>query len=262
MRFSLDIEDYENKHLCNAWVATAVVGSAVIGAGASIYGSSKAADAQRDAASQGIDAQQGNFNRIWSDFAPYRAAGEGALTDLNARMPHLTSDIDVTAELQNPNSTPAKAYDFTRTQGLKATQNSAAARGLGVSGAALKGAASFATGLADNTYKSLFDMENVNRTNAYNRLKGLVDTGKDATSMTATAGTNAANQTASLLTGAGNAEAAAWNLGGRAVGNAANTVGGYAMYKGLYGGNNNNYNNTSSNQYTANGGYPGTGGSA
>lgn len=43
-------------------------------------------------------------------------------------------------------------YQFALEQGLRATANSATARGLGVSGAALKGASKFATGLADNTY--------------------------------------------------------------------------------------------------------------
>jgi hypothetical protein len=43
-------------------------------------------------------------------------------------------------------------YQFTLHQGLQATQNAAAARGLGVSGAALKGADTFATGLASQTY--------------------------------------------------------------------------------------------------------------
>ena len=47
-------------------------------------------------------------------------------------------------------------YKFARDQGLQAVQNSAAARGLGVSGAALKGAASYATGLADQTYGAQF----------------------------------------------------------------------------------------------------------
>lgn len=47
-------------------------------------------------------------------------------------------------------------YQFSLNQGLRAAQNSAAARGLGVSGAALAGAAKFATGLADNTYQNQF----------------------------------------------------------------------------------------------------------
>jgi hypothetical protein len=49
-------------------------------------------------------------------------------------------------------------YQFTRDQGLKMTQSAAAARGLGVSGASLKGAATYATGLANTTYKDQFNL--------------------------------------------------------------------------------------------------------
>jgi hypothetical protein len=48
-------------------------------------------------------------------------------------------------------------YQFTLNQGLESTQNSAAARGLGNSGAALKGAAAYATGLANSTYQNDFN---------------------------------------------------------------------------------------------------------
>lgn len=231
MKFNLDIEDYSDPYLCNAWVATAVIGSAVIGAGASIYASGKAGDAQRDAAQMGIDAQQRMYNQTRSDLTPYRTAGESALTTLNEKLPELTAPIELTQDWLE--STPG--YKFTREQGLKSVQNSAAARGLGVSGAALKGAASFATGLADNTYKTQFDVANINKTNAYNRLKGLVDTGQSAAAQTGTVGMNAANQTSSLLSQSGTATAAQYNAMGGAVTNAANNIGGYAMYKGLYG---------------------------
>lgn len=60
-------------------------------------------------------------------------------------------------------------YQFNLTQGLKAVQNSAAARGLGVSGAAQKGAANFATGLADSTYQNQFANY---VTNYQNKLQG------------------------------------------------------------------------------------------
>jgi hypothetical protein len=48
-------------------------------------------------------------------------------------------------------------YQFTLGQGLESTQNSAAARGLANSGAALKGAATYATGLANDTYQSQYN---------------------------------------------------------------------------------------------------------
>jgi hypothetical protein len=239
-RFSLDIEDYTDPLLCNAWVATAIVGSAIIGAGTSIYASGEAADAQTEANQRGIDAQQRMYNQTRSDLTPYRVAGEDNLKELNARMPELTAPIELTQDWLE--STPG--YQFTKTQGLKSVQNSAAARGLGASGAALKGAATFATGLADNTYKTQFDVANINKTNAYNRLKSLVDTGQSAAAQIATAGTSAANAISNLSTGQGNAQAAAWNAAGGAIGNAANNIGGYVAYRGLYGGSgNNSYSN-------------------
>lgn len=222
-----------------AWVATAIIGAGVIGAGASIYSSGKAADAQKEATQTAANTQLGMYEKTRGDLAPYRDIGARAGTELESRLPFLTSPIDVTAELNNPDSVARHAYDFSMTQGLKATQNGAAARGLGVSGAALKGAAAFSTGLTDNTYKTLYDMENTNRTNAFNRLKALVDTGNNAAAGTGAAGSIAANGAASAQIGGGNAEAASYNQSGAAINKIANNVGGYAMYKGLYGGNNN-----------------------
>lgn len=236
IKFYDDPEDFKNnKIVCNAWVATAVIGAGVLGAGATIYASGKASDAQKDAANAGIDATTRMYNQTRSDLTPYRTAGEGALTTLNEKLPYLTSPIELTQDWLE--STPG--YKFTRDQGLKATQNSAAARGLGVSGAALKGAANFATGLADNTYKTQVDVENLNRTNTYNRLKSLVDTGQSAAAQTSSAGTSAGKDIASLNVGAGNAAAAGYNAAGGAVSKLANDVGGYYAYKGLYGGGSN-----------------------
>ena len=229
-------EDFKNnKLMCNAWVATAIVGSAVIGAGASIYGSSTAANAQKDAASQSINAQQQQQAITRGDLLPYNTAGQDALTKLQSNN-YYTDPIKM--DQATLDATPG--YQFNLTQGLKSTQNSAAARGLGVSGAALKGAAAFSTGLSDNTYQNQFNNANTNNTNAYNRLTGIINTGESAASQTGVFGANAANQTSAALTGSGNASAAAANSQGGAIGNAANSIGGYAAYRGLYGGSSNN----------------------
>ena len=68
--------------------------------------------------------------------------------------PYKTSTSMSESDLE---STPG--YQFTLNQGEKAVQNSAAARGLGVSGAALKGAATYATGLSDSTYNTRLQQE-------------------------------------------------------------------------------------------------------
>lgn len=217
--------------LCNAWVATAVIGSGILGAGASIYGADKAASAQTDAANAALANSQNQFNTTNANLAPYRAIGSQAAGDLSTKLSDLTSPITMDETiLQN---TPG--YQFNLTQGLKAVQNSSAARGLGTSGAALKGASTFATGLADSTYQNQFNNANTNQTNAYNRLAGLVNTGENAGAQTGVLGNAAVTTQNSAITGAGNAQAAASNATGSALSNLASGVGGYAAYKGIYG---------------------------
>ena len=233
--FDEDFLEFRPRSECNAWVAVAIGGAALISGAATIYSSNKAADAQKNAANTAANTSMGMYNTTRGDLAPYRDLGNKYAGELDQQMPFLTSPIKM--DQATLEQTPG--YQFTKTQGLKAVQNSAAARGLGVSGAALKGAAAFATGLADNTYQTQFNLENVNRTNAFNRLKSLVDAGQGAAAGTGAAGTQAANTAASAQIGAGNAAAAAYNAAGGAISKGANDIGGYAAYKGLYGSNSN-----------------------
>jgi len=234
-KVKLDFE-FSDPCLCNAWVATAIVGSAVVGAVGTSMAASKAANAQTNAANQAAATSLGMYNQTRSDLSRYRDVGQFASNRMVERLDELTTPITMTED--QVKQTPG--YQFNLTQGLKATQNSAAARGLGSSGAALKGAATFATGLADSTYQNQFNNAVTNQTNAYNKLKGLVDLGENAAAQTGTAGTSAANTAAGAQIGAGNAQAAAANATGGAISSAANSIGGYAAYKGLYGGSNNN----------------------
>lgn len=292
------------------WVATAIVGSAAVGAAATAYSANKAAESQTNAANNAIAAQtaagdkaaaayttasdkasgiyktaadqsiamqQGQYQQNRADLSPYRDAGVNANNQLQAQLPFLTAPIvmDQAALEKTP------GYQFNLTQGLKAVQNSAAARGLGTSGAALKGASTFATGLADSTYQNQFNNANTNNTNTYNRLKGLVDTGETAAAQTSAFGTQAAltsgqsalagatgqgnalmsaasgtgaaytgvgNAQAQGYTNIGNAQATASNATGGAISGFANNVAGYAAYKGLYG------NTSSNNGYDPSGG--------
>ncbi len=216
-----------------AWIATAVLGGAAVSAAANIYGANQASNAIQNSANQAAQTQMQMYQQTQRYLAPYRQAGQADLGTLQSELPFLTSPIkmDQAALEQTP------GYQFARTQGLKAVQNSAAARGLGESGAALKGAATFATGLADQTYQTQFNLENVNRSNAYNRLMGLVGAGQSAA-----AGTGAAAQTAGQGIGAsqmaaGNAQAAAYNSLGSAGNTLANSlpVAAYMANRGLYG---------------------------
>ncbi len=255
--FPIEFEDFLHMR-CNAFVATAIIGAGIVGGLATAYSANKASQAQQAAANTaaGINEQQlqltSNINtQNQENLAPFRAIGTGANDILQNQLPTLANPAPFVAP-DVVNETNAPGYDFTKTQGLKAVQNSAAARGLGSSGAALKGAATFATGLANSTYGDVYNRAvtgyntNLNaQSTGFNRLKGLIDTGEAAAAGAATAGnqsaligTTGANNVGSNVIAGGNAAAAGYNALGTAVNNTSNNIAGYAIAKGLYGNNN------------------------
>lgn len=163
------------------------------------------------------------FDTTQGNLAPYLATGADAANKLTQALPDLTAPIKM--DQATLEQTPG--YQFNLTQGLKSVQNSAAARGLGTSGAALKGAAGYATGLADSTFQNQFANANTNKQNAYNFLTGAANIGSNAAGTSANAATaTGANIGANTVAG-GTALAAGVNGASNALGNAANTVGGY-----------------------------------
>ena len=63
---------------------SAIAGASLLGAGASVYGSSKAADAQKEAANQANATQLQMYNQQRADLAPYTEAGGEGLLGLQA----------------------------------------------------------------------------------------------------------------------------------------------------------------------------------
>ncbi|MBB3931233.1 hypothetical protein GGR25_002283 [Kaistia hirudinis] len=204
-------------------VAVATIGSAVIGAGASALASSKAAKAQTQAADKATQYAQQAAGQASQWYTNARDVGNQALQDFtgqaidtqNAALPQLLGYYagaygngqsqmapyiglgqsaagainDLYANPQNAQAWLAATpgYQFTLNQGLKAVQNSAAARGLGSSGAALKGAANYATGLADNTYQ-----------NQFGNLTSLLGTGQNAAGLLSNLGLQTASGAAGV----------------------------------------------------------------
>lgn len=213
--------------------ATAIIGSGLIGAGASIFGASKAADAQTNAANAAIANQQKMYGLNQAQLQPFINAGAGqignqqALLDpknaggpLAALMKLTNPGADMSAELAQ---TPG--YQFSLNQGLRASNNQLAARGLGGSGGAVaKGATNFAEGLAGNTWQSVVAALQNQFTSQAGAGQNLINTGSGAASALAGVGSNTANQISGALTGAGNAQAAGFNAIGAGVGGAAAQV--------------------------------------
>ena len=162
----------------------------------------------------------------------------------------LTAPLTAPFTAANLPSTPG--YQFTLDQGLKSTQNSYAAEGLGSSGASEKGAASFATGLAQNTYNQQFQNYLTQNQQIANMLLGGGQVGANAASSLGSIYGNAGNAALSGAVGTGQGIASSTAgignaIAGGAAGVANSATSGinsylqYSMLQNLLSGQ--NYNN-------------------
>ena len=229
--------------------AAGAVGGAVISSQAASSAAGKQAAAARQAASA---AQSQNADNT-TNLNPYDTAGQGSIGQLLAALGQPSPGPTPGTSYGNPlvangltgltfqptqaslESTPG--YQFDLAQGLQSTQNSNAARGLGVSGAALKGAASYATGLANNTLSTQAGIYNQNVQNVMNPIEYAGNLGENAAAQTGAQG-NQATQNANLLNvGGANAQAAgivgSANALSSGFSNAASGLVNYAMFNSL-----------------------------
>lgn len=211
-------------------VGAAIIGASVLGAGASIYGSSTAAGTQADAASKAAQQQSDEFGIVRNDLQPYINAGATALPELESLTGTNPGGNPLTAPLTakfNPTMADLEAtpgYQFTLGQGLKSVQNSYAAQGLGQSGAAEKGAADYAEGLASTTYQQQFQNYLNQNSQIYNMVGGISGSGQNAAAGTGALALNNTAQVNALNIGAANATAAGTIANANAFGNATNSL--------------------------------------
>jgi hypothetical protein len=158
---------------------SAIAGSAVLGAGSSLIGSSKAADAQqaaaaqsaaaqREAADKSIAAQREMFDIGRADLAPYRQGGTAAQNQLMALL-GIGGDQAAPGygkyarDFGMSDFTTDPGYQFRLEQGMKALNASAAAKGMGQSGANIKGATEYGQNLGSQEYQNAFNRYQTNR---------------------------------------------------------------------------------------------------
>lgn len=214
-------------------VATAIIGSALIGGAATVVGANSAASAQRDAAQSATGVQREMFNTAKGELQPFIDAGTTGLNKLTSNIDALAAPIVM--DQATLEATPG--YQFNLAQGLKANANSAASRGLGISGAATKGGEAFASGLASGTYQQQFENALANRELALKTYMAPVDVGLGAaTSLTGAATTTGSNIGSNII-GAGNATAAADIASANAVSGVGNSLVSSLLAKQLYGDN-------------------------
>lgn len=195
-------------------IGAAIIGGGLISGIAQASAAKSAASAQTKAAKKASDTQMQMFNITREALQPFINAGSAGATDLTSNLDQLTSPI--TMDQASLEATPG--YKFTLGQGLKSVLNSNIARGLGSSGAALKGAADYATGLSDSTYNTRFEQELSDRNLKIGTLQNLTTTGANAAAGLGTNATQTGANIGSNQIGAGNAQAAADISTGQAIG--------------------------------------------
>ena len=197
-------------------VAAAVVGAvgAVAAGGIAASGAQSAAKTQANAARDAAAQQYQMYDQTRSDLLPWQQAGQQALGQLQTLTGTNPGGNPLTAQLTKPfeptmqqlEQTPG--YQFVLDQSLKSVQNAYAAKGLATSGAALKGAANFASGLASATFQQQFQNYLGQNQQIYNMLSGISQQGENAAAQTGQIGQGEAATAGQLTAQAGTAQAA------------------------------------------------------
>lgn len=101
-------------------------------------------------------------------------------------------------------------YQFRLAEGAKALERSAAAKGMSLSGAQLKGLSQYNQGFASNEYGNAYNRYNNDQTNLFNRLSGIAGTGQQANQFVGQMGAQNAYNIGQNQIGAGNATASGY----------------------------------------------------
>ncbi len=214
--------------------SNALLGS-LLNAGAGLYGANQAdnaADAQQDAARDALGLQRDIYNQQRADQEPFRQAG---LTGQNRMLDLLGLSQNTGAEgygkyardFGEQDFQQDPGYQFRLSEGLKALDRQAAARGGLISGAALKAAGRYGQQSASDEYQNAFNRYQVNRSNQLNPLQGLTGQAQSATNTLGQAGQNYAGQAGQSYSDMGNARAAGYIGQSNAIGDGLQNALGY-----------------------------------
>lgn len=188
------------------WVAGSVVASSVIGASAA----NKAAGTQASAANRAADLQQQQFERQVQLQEPWRQAG---MTALNKLVPLATeyTPFGMNQFQADP------GYGFRMSEGMKALERGAAARGGLLSGATLKGIQRFGQDLASQEYQNAFNRYQTERAARLQPLQSLAGVGQTSAQQLGQAGQQMASNVGEALTSGAAARASGYVGGANAL---------------------------------------------
>lgn len=212
-----------------SWVAVAIGGSAVLGAGASIYG----AGLQADAANNASGVQQHMFDTTTQNLAPWMNQGQVSLKQLGQQFGKVSSPGNQPFDLSKFQASPA--YNFNLEQGMNAINKGAAARGNFYAPQTLQDLGKFAQGTASNEFQNSFGNYNTNQNNLFSRLQTLSGGGQNAAANLGALGAQTAGQIGGNMIGAGNANAAGIVGATNAVGGGVSDYYNYQLMQRLIG---------------------------
>jgi hypothetical protein len=171
-------------------LAIASLGVGLLGAGASIYGANKAANAQKEAANQAaavqreaMEYQKANYERASENLSPFINNGTGAS--------NLLAEAYGQSSLEAFRNSPD--YQFALKGGSEALDNSAAAKGGVLGGNQIRAQTEYGQGLATSNLQSYFS-----------RLAGLSQQGLTAGGYLGSIGTGAGNSVGASANNVGN----------------------------------------------------------
>ena len=178
------------------WTAAAIVGGAYLGSQASKKAGEQQAGAARDAAALSNE----QFQQTREDQMPWLQAGGRALNKLESAVDYTPFGMD--------QFKADPGYAFRLSEGQKALDRSAAARGGLISGGALKAATRYGQEAGSQEYTNAFNRYQTERAAKLQPLQSLAGVGQTTAANLGTAGAANANTMGNYLTGGAAASAA------------------------------------------------------
>lgn len=218
-------------------IAGAQAGASLIGGRSQSRAARRAADAQVQSAAEASRLQREMFDRQVELQEPFR---QGGITGQNRIMELLGIGGDATAgdygrfgrDFSMNDFEVDPGYAFRLSEGNKALERSAAARGMVMSGQMFKGAQRFGQDLASQEYQNAFNRYQTNRANQLNPLGTLMASGQGASNVLSGAAGQLGGQLGENAMGAGNARASGYigsaNAYAQALQSAGNAFSGFA----------------------------------
>lgn len=194
--------------LCDPVTAAIGIGGATLVSGVlGANASSNAAKAQANAANKATAVGDAQYQQTREDQTPWREAGTVALSQLAAGTKS-GGELNRNFTLADFQKDPG--YDFRMSEGQKALERSASARGGLQGGGTLKALTRYGQDYASNEYGNAYNRFNNDNTTRFNRLASLAQVGQTANNTIAQAGQANANNASENALAAGNARASGY----------------------------------------------------